>query len=188
MSKIIDNELEDAILNLPVKERNKLLLRLIRKDKILTEQLHFKLLEHPEIDLKLRESEIYEYIDEYLYKRRGQSNKTVLLRLREIFSKISHHHKITGDKIGEVRLSVRAAYITCKYHQDAFENEFRSDTEKLSIFIRRKVSAMLNKYQKIHEDYKIEFFDQINESLEYLENLKNKTPKQKVSLPTNIEE
>ena len=89
MSKIIDNELEDAILNLPVKERNKLLLRLIRKDKILTEQLHFKLLEHPEIDLKLRESEIYEYIDEYLYKRRGQSNKTVLLRLREIFSKIS---------------------------------------------------------------------------------------------------
>ena len=56
-------DLKQAIVNLPPKEKDKLLLRLIAKDKVLTEHLHFKLLEN-EQDLNARHLALKSTIDE----------------------------------------------------------------------------------------------------------------------------
>ena len=55
-------ELKNSILDLPSKEKDKLLLRLINKDETLVEHLHFQLLED-ENDLQDRVKNIYEKID-----------------------------------------------------------------------------------------------------------------------------
>src|SRR3546814_11074626 len=49
--------LKSAILNLPEKERDKLLVRLINKDKVLIQQLHYQLLED-EFDLDERKENV----------------------------------------------------------------------------------------------------------------------------------
>ena len=53
MSLHKDQELKEAVLNLPAKEKDKLLVRLINKDKMLLKQLHYELLED-EADLEDR--------------------------------------------------------------------------------------------------------------------------------------
>jgi DNA repair exonuclease SbcCD ATPase subunit len=53
MSLHQDAELKKAVLDLPQKEKDKLLVRLISKDKMLIKQLHFQLLENAE-DLEER--------------------------------------------------------------------------------------------------------------------------------------
>ncbi len=56
-------DLKMEIRSLPEKEKDKLLLRLIAKDKVLTEHLHFKLLED-ESDLGARHDKLHEEINE----------------------------------------------------------------------------------------------------------------------------
>ena len=87
MAKIIEQDLEDAIINLPSKEKNKLLIRLINKDKVLVEQLHFKLLEHPEIDLKLRQDAVSDDIKN-LKKLNAIKSRELLILERSFFAKI----------------------------------------------------------------------------------------------------
>lgn len=60
-------ELKNAILDLPSKEKDKILLRLINKDETLVEHLHFQLLED-ENDLIDRVNIIYEKIDNQFKK------------------------------------------------------------------------------------------------------------------------
>ena len=58
------DELKEAIIRLPQKEKDKLLIRLINKDQMLIKQLHFQLLEnendlwdrHRELEVELHET------------------------------------------------------------------------------------------------------------------------------------
>ena len=112
MAKLIEKDLEQAIIALPAKEKNKILIRLINKDKVLVEKLHFQLLEHPEFDLQLRQDAVLEEIENI----KGYSSiksKDLLTLQRSYFAQIAHHKKITADKIGEVRLGVKL--ICCRF-------------------------------------------------------------------------
>jgi hypothetical protein len=186
MAKVINEHLEEAILNLPQKEKNKLLLRLIRKDKILTEQLHFKLLEHPEFDLKLRENDILDQINKILDSGSTYSFYNLLLIIRKLFGEIRHHEKITADKVGEVRLSVWLARIITLNYPQIFEGVFTRDQVKINNFIIKKIPGLIKKYQKIHEDYKIEFQDHINEILDFLYLGHNKYYLKETAVPREV--
>ena len=79
-------DLKAAITAIPDKEKDKLLLRLIAKDKVLTEHLHFKLLED-ESDLEERHQLLKEEIDEsveMLNQMRRSTSKDALLILRKL--------------------------------------------------------------------------------------------------------
>ena len=86
----ISPELKTAILELPEKEKDKLLLRLIRKDRTLIQQLHFQLLEGPtdledrhERTLKLVNLEI-DRIEKQLGARKYYNPRDLLLDLRSM--------------------------------------------------------------------------------------------------------
>ena len=102
-------ELKNEIKSLPEKEKDKLLLRLIAKDKVLTEHLHFKLMED-EDDLVRRQEElqrlILEGIAELLNAKRPNS-KDSLLRMRKLNGSINHHVKVTKDLNSEIELRIQ---------------------------------------------------------------------------------
>jgi hypothetical protein len=92
-------DLKYAITGLPAKDKDKLLLRLIAKDKILTEHLHFKLLEDTS-DLEARRLALSELIEENISELTASSRfnvKDALLLLRTLNGKINHHYKVTKD-------------------------------------------------------------------------------------------
>src|SRR5690606_1432898 len=99
--KKISPELEEAILGLPLKEKNKLLIRLIGKDQLLTGQLQYKLLENTESDLVFRRKEIRELITKIFQTHTIYYFKDLLYYVRDGVSYINRHFKITKDKKGE---------------------------------------------------------------------------------------
>ena len=76
-------ELKQAIIDLPDKEKNQLLIRLINKDQILIEHLHFKLLED-DFDLIKRYEDLKNEIS-ILIKDHSEMIKTVGLHQRSKF-------------------------------------------------------------------------------------------------------
>ena len=98
-------DLKEAIIALPGKEKDKLLLRLIAKDKILTEHLHFKLLEN-ETDLVERKNVIKADIDKSVIHLRNADFKDGLYYLRQFNTRVNHFFKITKDSFGEAELKV----------------------------------------------------------------------------------
>src|SRR5690606_18915830 len=106
----IDAVLQEAILELPQKEKDKLLLRLIRKDKTLINQLHFQLLED-ENDLLARRDGALAALDDTLYlmetrleSKRYYTAKDLLKSLRALSGIVNQHVLITKDKLGELEL------------------------------------------------------------------------------------
>jgi hypothetical protein len=166
MAKLIEKDLEQAIIALPAKEKNKILIRLINKDKVLVEKLHFQLLEHPEIDLKLRQDGVGEEI-ENLKKYNSYKSKELLTLQRTYFAQIAHHKKITADKVGEVRLGVKLILRCTNLYTAVFNKPDLKYNYKLNEYNVKKVLLLLKNLKGIHEDYQIEFVDDINAILDF---------------------
>ncbi|MCP9764651.1 hypothetical protein [Lacihabitans soyangensis] len=169
MAKLIEKDLEEAILALPTKEKNKILIRLIDKNKVLVEQLHFKLLEHPEIDLKLRQDSVADQI-ENLKRYNAIKSKELLTLQRSYFAQISHHKRITSDKVGEVRLSLKLILKFVTDYSLVFNKPDLKYNHKLNEYNIKKMLLLLKNLKGIHEDYQIEFVDDINTILDFFYN------------------
>ncbi|RZK49861.1 MAG: hypothetical protein EOO99_03680 [Pedobacter sp.] len=93
-------QLKREILGLPEKERDRLLLRLIAKDKILTERMHFLLIEGEDSigtrvdDLKVHLDEIMEMASGYERSDAGALIKLIRLGMKDI----NHFYKVTKSK------------------------------------------------------------------------------------------
>ncbi len=169
MAKLIEKDLEEAILALPTKDKNKILIRLIDKDRILVEQLHFKLLEHPDIDLKLRQDAVADNIDK-LKGYQAIKSKELLTLQRSYFAQISHHKRITSDKLGDVRLGFKLILKFVTYYPLVFSKPDLKFNHKLNEYNIKKMLLLLKNLKGIHEDYQIEFVDDINSILDFFYN------------------
>jgi len=143
-------DLKYAITALPVKEKDKLLLRLIAKDKILTEHLHFKLLED-EADLLERRSALFEEIED---KVQGLANnaKDTLTVFRVLNGKVSHHYKVTKDVNSELELRIHLLKQIPVDTWDGHYMAFSKFDERLVIYFVRTTLSAYKKYLKLHED------------------------------------
>ena len=186
MAKLIGKDLEEAIIALPPKEKNKILIRLINKDNVLVEQLHFKLIEHPEIDLKLRQDAVADEIDK-LKRYKAIKSKELLTLQRSYFAQISHHKRITSDKVGEVRLVVKLILKFVSYYPFVFNKADLKYNVKLNEFNFKKVILMMKNLKSIHEDYQIEFVEDINTILDFFYNGIHADLAKSLGLPRNID-
>ena len=98
-------DLKTAITELPVKEKDKLLLRLVAKDKVLTEHLHYKLLED-ETDLEDRKERIKADVEEQVLELKKLNAKEALVKVRKMITSVNHFYKVTKDPVGEVELKL----------------------------------------------------------------------------------
>ena len=152
-------ELKLEIKSLPEKEKDKLLLRLIAKDKVLTEHLHFKLLED-EHDLVKRQEDLLQLIDEgisELMHAKRPSSKDALLKMRKLNGSINHHFKVTRDFNSEMELRTHLLnHIPIDFDESVYSALYKFN-EKLTMYFVKTIVSVLNKYHKLHEDLQFDY-------------------------------
>ena len=154
----VSPELQEAILLLPQKEKNKLLIRLINKDELLVEQLQYKLLENTESDLVFRRSEVKEKITKIFEQYAIPYYKDLLYYVKSGVSLINRHFKVTKDKKGELELLIHlykeSELIIPDIKNNWRDQVFKDKFQEYSLTRIKKMDTLLN---GIHEDFRVEF-------------------------------
>ena len=98
-------DLRKALLDLPQKEKDQLLTRLVALDAVLTEQLAFRLLEGPDA-LETRRAALRAQVDDPVRGYHPTPNDLLVI-LRQLQARLAYHAKITEDAFGEAELGWR---------------------------------------------------------------------------------
>lgn len=176
MSLHKDPELKEAILNLPPKEKDKLLVRLISKDKMLMKQLHFQLLEN-EYDLEDRINTLREKLSSLLTpEKSGVKNvplysnyRTLTTLLRQASGMINEHEKITKDKFSEVEFRLLILELAFSYYPALFQNSYVTASDKLRRYVSARLKTTLSKYDKLHEDLQFDLKESYDKVVSFSE-------------------
>ena len=157
-------------------EKDRLIFRLLKKDKLLSKKLYFELIEEETTDDKRNTMESYlkERITD-LSKHIGNP-KYFLVLVRKLSGEITEHVKVTTDKFGDVFLNLFLVN-TILEHNDKLSRQRFDAVYKLYIYLINKIIKALIQIQKLDEDYWLEFDEiltdidfQLHENL-YLEKL-----------------
>jgi hypothetical protein len=169
-------EFKQALSEFSSKEKDKLIFRLLKKDKLLSKKLYFELIEEETTDDKRNKMESYlkERITD-LSKHIGNP-KYFLVLVRKLSGEITEHVKVTTDKFGDVFLNLFLVN-TILEHNDKLSRQRFDAVYKLYIYLINKIIKALIQIQKLDEDYWLEFDEllsdidfQIHETL-YFEKL-----------------
>lgn len=151
-------EFRQAISAFSSMEKDRLIIRLLKKDRILSEKLYFELIDPDTQDEKRAQMETLVKKEVAAASKYLNNAKYFLRLIRRISSKITEHVKITSDKLGEVSLNlllVNEILTLTKHFRDGY---------KLYIYLLNKIFRMLVLTQKLDADY----FLELNESFEQL--------------------
>ena len=160
-------EFKEAISNFTSQEKDKLIIRLLKKDRILSHRLYFELIDPETADDKRNQLEKLVIQEIAAVAKKYGRTKYFLPGIRRISAKITEHVKITTDKFGEVSLTLLLVSETLKQLPKS------SDHYKLYIYLLNKIFRSLVLTKKLDPDY---FLD-LRESYEtvHQEILKNKS-------------
>lgn len=160
-------ELKIEILALPPKEKDKLLLRLVAKDKVLTEHLHFLLLED-ESHLRDRIATIKEHIlqnMQHLKELKNVSAKDVLVNLRKLAKQVNHNLRVTKANFEDVELRVFLFNNTItQFKSNSFSSSKNYEQLFASYFVKSTLIT-LRKIDKLHEDLQFDLKEEIDKLL-----------------------
>jgi len=177
-------DLKSAIIELPIKEKDKLLLRLVAKDKVLTEHLHYKLLES-ELDLEDRKEKIKADVSEQVTELKKLNAKEALVMVRKMITSVNHFYKVTKDAVGEVELKLFILnIIPFDYRKSIFG--YRDYMILFSVFYIKTVSVTINKYRKLHEDLQFDLSENLNNLLDKIYSSKLAPSAEASNLPKEI--
>ncbi|WP_234736793.1 hypothetical protein [Tellurirhabdus bombi] len=162
----IDKELKKEILRLPQAEKDKLLLRLVAKDRDLVERFHFVLIEE-ESTTEERRLGVRERIAKTALGHYQHPDQWMLRAIRALNSEITHHVKITKDKYGEVDLGL---YLINSFFdtQPSLLRSLNRHNEKTCAYLAKRAESILKKLQKLDPDYFIEFETEANRMLKQI--------------------
>ena len=172
MAKKIADELKEAILEMPEREKDKLLIRLVSKDTSLMAKLRHQLLED-EVDMEQRRDEIMQQMED-TFTREGFAFWThtpglVMMVMRDFSGDINKHVKITKDKYGEIALLTRLVNLPFREQYSLLvEKQHRAD--KFAAYACRKAQIVFNKLKRFDRDYYLDFEKEVNQMLDYLKN------------------
>jgi len=177
-------DLKLAITDLSVKEKDKLLLRLVAKDKVLTEHLHYKLLED-ETDLEDRKEKIKADVEEQITELRKLNAKEALVKVRKMIAMVNHFYKVTKDAFGEVELKIHILNsIPIEYKAKTFS--YRDFMILFAAYYIKTVAATLNKFKKLHEDLQFDLTKEFNDVLDKIYSSKLSDAAQTLNLPKEV--
>jgi hypothetical protein len=160
-------DLKKEILALPAKEKDKLLLRLVAKDKVLTEHLHFLLLED-ESNLRDRVAFIKNEIDETLIELNATpktSAKDSLLILRKLTKQINHFYKVTKADVEELELKLMLFKMSPMAFRYKVYSLTKNHEQLLANYVVKSLQVLLRKFEKLHEDLQFDLKDEMNQVL-----------------------
>lgn len=169
-------EFKQALSEFSSKEKDKLIFRLLKKDKLLSKKLYFELIDPETTDDKRNEMEkiISERVSEI--SKYVANQKYFLVLIRKLSSEITEHVKVTTDKFGDVYLNLFLVNKILEHNEKLGRQRFDA-VYKLYIYLINKIFKALTLIKKLDEDYWMEFDEllsdidfQIHETL-YLEKL-----------------
>ena len=191
MSLHQDAELKKAILELSQKEKDKLLVRLISKDKMLMKQLHFQLLEN-EYDLEERIVKLRQQLVQLFDLGRTQvanipqhSNFIALSKLvKQASGLVNEHEKVTKDKTSEAECRFYILKRVIDEYERLFESSYQSAAHKLHKYITGRIKHAVGKYDKLHEDFQFDYREDFQHTLDAFSNttLQSYLAEQKINL------
>jgi len=146
-------DLRRALFNLPEREKDQLLARLVAQDAVLTEQLAYRLLEGPDA-LENRRAALRAQVDDPV---RGfhQTPNDLLVILRQLQARLAYHARITDDAFGETELSWRLLANVFR-HQAETTARLHGPTQPLLQHLAKRTHEALKQTTKLHEDYHLE--------------------------------
>jgi len=168
----IDKELKRAIVDMPEKEKDKLLLRLVAKDLHLLNQLSFKLLAG-EGATQERKDEVknYVYRRAAYYPTHYYSPGYLMMEMRDCSGMINEYRSITKDKIGEIELQLD---MLTSFLQPNMEKLLKAPSHKKVKFLPyvvKRAGKIIGMLEKLHEDYYLEFAKELKLLGELIERL-----------------
>lgn len=174
MSLHKQSELKEAVLNLPQKEKDKLLVRLVGKDKMLMKQLHFQLLED-QIDLEDRIEKLKERLTALFAEGRNSvknipvySNyKELQSLIRQASGIINEHEKITKDKYSEIDCRIYILNDAFRRFPRLFEKSGVHSAFKLHDYVKARIKITTNKFEKLHEDLQFDLQESMEEMMAF---------------------
>lgn len=176
----LPDELKKAILQMPIKEKDKLLLRLIAKDKALIDRLHFELLEDS-ATIPERREEIRSRIVR-ISRFNESSPGWIMMNMRDLSGEITYHVKITKDKIGGLELNLFMLNTFLETYQNLLRT-YSSYADKCALYIAKKAVTILNGLDKLDEDYKFDYRNDANQMLEFVHSLCSKIYARQMDIP-----
>ncbi|SDL94077.1 deoxyuridine 5'-triphosphate nucleotidohydrolase [Chryseobacterium taihuense] len=155
-------EFKTALSQLSGVEKDRLIFRLLKKDKILSKKLYFELIDEETADQKRDQME--ETVKEKVkYAAKYLSNqKYFLILIRKISAEITEHVKVISDKFGDVSLNLVLVTEILKFNDKLSRLRF-NDVYKLYIYLINKVVKALILTKKLDEDYWMEIDEYLSE-------------------------
>ena len=149
-------EFKQALSEFSSIEKDRLIFRLLKKDKLLSKKLYFELIDPETTDQKRDQME--ENVTEKLASaaRYIGNPKYYLSTIRTISAEITEHVKVTTDKFGEVYLNLFLVHQILE-NNDSFAQQRFDNVYKLYIYLINKIVRALLLIKKIDEDYWMEF-------------------------------
>lgn len=180
----LPEQLKKAVIQMPPKEKDKLLLRLIAKDKALVDRLHFELIENSSTIPERREEIATRIVR--VSKFNQNTPAWVLVDLRGMSGDISYHVKVTKDKIGGLELNLLLLNTFLETHRDVLKT-YSSRADKCAIYIAKKAQTVLNGLSKLDEDYRFDYLDDVNRMLQSVHSVCSKMYARQLGVPETWE-
>ena len=152
---------------LPLRDKDKLLLRLVAKDGLLLEQLSYRHIEHSGT-CEERVAELRAYFAERLGGARQMTPKELLSQVRKASAYVTRHVRVTGDKLSEVELLVDLLTRVLEVHMPRYRRGHgrRQDhIRRLGAYVAGRLGPLLRKAEKLHPDLHLEIGPGLDELL-----------------------
>ncbi|MCE3077199.1 deoxyuridine 5'-triphosphate nucleotidohydrolase [Chryseobacterium gwangjuense] len=161
-------EFKAAISNFSSLEKDRLIFRLLKKDKLLSKKLYFELIDPENTDQKRAQME--ENISEklILLSKYLLNHKYYLMHIRKISSEITEHVKVTTDKYGEVSLNLFLINETLE-NNDKLNTQRFDNVYKLYLYLINKIIKSFILTKKLDEDYWMEIDEYLREIQQKIE-------------------
>lgn len=153
----IEKEFKKALEALPEREKDKLIVRLLKKDLKLMNRLYFDLVDTRTVD-ELRGEilrDIVKAIEAYKFFQILPDG--ILLEMRTISGRIADHVFIAKDKFGDAFLNLKMVILFLEEFNTSLSMHHKFDTYKLYCYILDKVFKAMMQIQRLDPDYLVEF-------------------------------
>ncbi len=155
-----DDDFKEELSELSSVEKDKLILRLLKKDIPLANKLYFELVDKNSCDD--RRQHIHDRISKIMLRTSPHNTPGYLMMdMRYLSGAITEHVKTTKDKYGEVSLALQMMIEGLDNNQKTFERATKAKAWKCSTYIIAKAFKTLILHKKLHEDIQFEFEDDL---------------------------
>ena len=152
-----EQDFKDALAQLPNKEKDKLILRLLKKDIKLANQLYFELVETRSVEelrnmVELEIEAFFQSIRNHFY-----SAGNLMMNIRDVSGMISAHVNTTKDKFGEPYLNCIMLIKALYNNSENLKQCSIGETFKFNTYVVARIFKILTQVKALHEDLQFDF-------------------------------